>query len=572
MTSLTAQTVDITGSVFRLASPTAHTPEPVNFGNFHVGATAPSQLLSLTNNDPNDGFSEALDAIIGGPTGGVTTNSGSFSLLAPGATNSLSLVVGISTAAAGNKNGTATISLESDGSGSSELGMTSLTSQTVDVTGSVFRLASPSAHTPDPVNFGNFHVGATAPSQALSITNNVPADGFSEDLDGSIGSPTGGVTTNNGSFSLRAQRRGRPIAVSVGINLATAGDKSGTATITLFSDGSGSSELGMTSLTSQTVNVTGSVYRLAVATAHTPEPVNFGNFHVGATAPSQALSLTNNVPADGFSEELDASIGSPTNGVTTNGGSFNFLAPGATNSTGLVVGISTTTAGDQSGTATISLQSDGNGSSNLGTTPLTSQTVHVNGKVYRLAVATAHTPEPVNFGNFPRRRRAQPGTEPHEQRASRRFLRGARRQHRQPTRLASPPTVASCNFLAPGATNSTGLVVGISTTTAGDQSGTATISLQSGSSSSSNLGTAPSPRKPSTSMARCIAWLSPPHTPNRSTSATSTSAPPRPAVLSLTNNVPADGFSGRSTPASAAWLARHHEWRQLQLAGAQHDR
>ena len=106
---------------------------------------------------------------IGGATGGVTTNGGSFNLLAPGATTASALAVGITTATAGAKNGTATISLTSDGTGSSGLGLTPLASQTVNVSGSVFRLALPTAHTPEPVNFGNFHVGDAAPIAGVVV-------------------------------------------------------------------------------------------------------------------------------------------------------------------------------------------------------------------------------------------------------------------------------------------------------------------------------------------------------------------------------------------------------------------
>ncbi|MCX6879151.1 MAG: choice-of-anchor D domain-containing protein, partial [Verrucomicrobia bacterium] len=125
------QTLSITGGAYRYAAPSAHTPEPVAFGNFHVGATAPSQVLTVSNQAPNDTFSESLNASIGGATGGVTTNGGSFTALAPGASNSSSLAVGIGTSSAGSKNGTATLSLTSNGAGSSGLGLTPLPSQTV---------------------------------------------------------------------------------------------------------------------------------------------------------------------------------------------------------------------------------------------------------------------------------------------------------------------------------------------------------------------------------------------------------------------------------------------------------
>ena len=380
------QLLQFTGAAYRYANPTAHTPEPIDFGSFHVGDTAPSQALSITNNLPADGFSEALNALIGSPTGGVTTNGGAFSLLAPSMTDNTSLVVGIPTATVGNKSGTATITLTSDGTGSSGLGLTTLAAQTVNVTGSVFRLASATDHAPEPINFGNFHVGDTAPSQLLSITNNVPEDGFSESLDASLANPTGGVTTS-GSFAGLVPGATDNSNLAVGIDTNTAGNRSGTATIALTSNGTGNSGLGLTSLAGQTVNVTGSVYRLADASPHTPEPIDFGILHVGDPAPSQTLSITNSTVNDGFSERLEATIGSATGGMTTNGGFFNGLVPEATNSTNLSVGIDTGTAGDKSGTATITLTSDGTGTSGLGTTSLASQTVNVAGQVNNFAVA-----------------------------------------------------------------------------------------------------------------------------------------------------------------------------------------
>lgn len=256
----------ITGSAaYRLANPTAHTPEPINFGNFHVGDTAPSQALSLTNDVPNDGFSEALNASIGSPTGGVTTNGGSFSLLAPGATNNSSLAVGINTATAGNKSGTATITLASDGTGSSGNGQTPLPSQTVNVTGSVFRLASTSAHTPEPVNFGILHVGDPMPSQLLTLTNLAANDGFSERLNATIGTATGDATTNSGSFNGLVPGGTNNTSLSVGIDTSSAGNKSGTATIALTSNGAGTSGLVDTALASQVVNVSATVNNFAVA-------------------------------------------------------------------------------------------------------------------------------------------------------------------------------------------------------------------------------------------------------------------------------------------------------------------
>jgi autotransporter-associated beta strand protein len=128
-----------------------------------------------------------------------------------------------------------------------------------------------------------------------------------------------------------------------------------------------------------TQTVTGGVYRYANGTLSTT--LNLGNFHVGATA-TGALSLTNAVPADGFSESLDASIGGATGSATTNGGSISLLAAGATDSASLVVGLNTSAAGALSGTAALTLYSDGSGTSGLGTTLLDGQMVNVHGNVY----------------------------------------------------------------------------------------------------------------------------------------------------------------------------------------------
>ncbi len=60
------------------------------------------------------------------------------------------------------------------------------------------------------------------------------------------------------------------------------------------------------------------VYRLATASAHSPEPVALGNFHVGDTA-STALTLSNSASTDGFSEKLSASLGGATGNATASG-------------------------------------------------------------------------------------------------------------------------------------------------------------------------------------------------------------------------------------------------------------
>ena len=97
------------------------------------------------------------------------------------------------------------------------------------------------------------------------------------------------------------------------------------------------------------------IYREAHATITPRSPIAFGEHHVGDTV-GQALTIANTDPADGLSENLDATI-SHSAGITTSG-SVSELGAGNT-STALSVGLDTANAGSISGTATIGLFSDG---------------------------------------------------------------------------------------------------------------------------------------------------------------------------------------------------------------------
>jgi hypothetical protein len=78
-----------------------------------------SQALSITNTAINDGFSERSTPLLPGASSGLTA-SGSFSLLAPGATNNMSLLVGHRHCKPRHKNGTVTVGFQSNGAGSSD--------------------------------------------------------------------------------------------------------------------------------------------------------------------------------------------------------------------------------------------------------------------------------------------------------------------------------------------------------------------------------------------------------------------------------------------------------------------
>jgi hypothetical protein len=137
-------------------------------------------------------------------------------------------------------------------------------------------------------------------------------------------------------------------------------------------------------------------YYLADA-AVAPNPVNLGNQRVGGTA-SAALTVANAAPAGAYTEGLNASFGTLSGSVLTNGGSVNLLTGGASNSSAMTVRLDSSTAGAKTGTAQILLASDGSGSSGLGVTQLAPQIVTVSGAFYNMAVGST-TPTPVVIAN-----------------------------------------------------------------------------------------------------------------------------------------------------------------------------
>ena len=357
--SNTGQSVAFSQTGYRYAAVNALSD--VSLGNFHVGKSANTTSVSATNTAVStDIYSEKLD--LSGSTTGAATFGGGASLIAAG--SSTSLTIGV-TDTAGAHTGTVVLSATSDGNGTSNLGLSAVGSQTINVTGTGYRFAS--ANTLGDVSFGNFHVGATL-STVLSATNTAVNDAYSEKLT-VTGSATGVATVIGGTSQLAA---GSSTGLTVGL-ANTAGAHSGTVVVGLTSDGAGTSGLGTTALTGTTINVTGTGYRLA--SANTLGDVSFGKFLTGTTL-STVLSATNTAASDGFSEKLTVS-GSAT-GAASFSGSATVVAG---SSTSLTVGLANT-VGVHTGTVAVNLVSDGAGTSGLGTTALTGQTVNVSGTGY----------------------------------------------------------------------------------------------------------------------------------------------------------------------------------------------
>ena len=160
------------------------------------------------------------------------------------------------------------------------------------ISGSVYRLAA--ANTlGTPISLGNVHVGGTFGTAGPEHQQHGDRRRLQRGLDAAFGSVTGAASDNGGSISLlargRTQQHGHDGGPGSGTQ-GTAGPISGTVLVNLTRDGSGTSGLGTTGLSGQTVTISGTVYRLAAANTIST-PISLGNVHVGGTFGTQALSI-----------------------------------------------------------------------------------------------------------------------------------------------------------------------------------------------------------------------------------------------------------------------------------------
>jgi hypothetical protein len=344
------QTISIQGAAYNLAAGSA-SPDPVVLGNQRVGGTG-SQVLTISNTAPSGSFTEGLNASFGANSGDAINNAGSISLLAGGGVNNASMSVGVNTATAGAKSGTVTLNYVSDGEGTSGLGQTNLPSQTVNVSGNVYRLANGTLNTPS-VNLAA-RVGDASPTAAISISNSSP-DVFTEGLNASIGG-TAAPFTSSGSISNLAAQGTAASALQVGLNTATAGTSLGTATVNFTSTGAGTTGAADVSVGSAVVNLVGKVYQQAVAQVNTLL-VDFGIVHRGDAVAPVAVSVSNTAPVAGLNDVLQGSLGGASGPFSASGTLGAGVAAGATDSSSLTVALDTSATGVFNGSATASLTS-----------------------------------------------------------------------------------------------------------------------------------------------------------------------------------------------------------------------
>jgi hypothetical protein len=366
---LGTETIAVIGTVYREA--VAHITAPLSFAIRQGGTEALS--IGVANTAAADGYSEQLLANVLGSSGPiVVAPSSTGDINAGGATT---LGVSVNAGTVGAISGGVTLGLLSDGTNVDGLGTIGIGTQTIAVTGTVYREAAASVTAP--LSF----ITRVGDPEAVSIgvANTAAADGYSEQLLANVGGSSGPISVappSTGDINA-----GGSTTLGVTVNTGTAGAIAGGVTLDLFSDGSNVDGLGTIAIGMQTITVAGTVYREAVASLGTIAPIIV---HAGQSK-SLTLAVTNSAAADGYSEDLIANVIGSSAGITPTTARTGDIVAAGSATVGL--NVLSNTAGAFSGQVTLDLLSDGTGIDGLGTADLGDQTVNITGTIYNYATA-----------------------------------------------------------------------------------------------------------------------------------------------------------------------------------------
>jgi autotransporter-associated beta strand protein len=378
------QTLSLRGIVWRAASP-AVASNLITLAPIREGQTFAMKPISITNDVPNDGASERLNASLGIVTGDLVKSGGPIVRLAAAATDATSLRVGISdgaTSVYGRKTGTVELRLATDGLGTSGISAADLSPDLVTVTGDVYRLAAGRVNN-SAIRLAAIREGGTFVPQAVSITNSSPA-GYSEKLDAAFVSVGGAASASGGLVALAGAATDTSAMALTLASTGVAGPRSGSASLQFRSNGAGTTELPTVSVGGvSSVSVSGDIYRLARPT-WTSSSVSFGNVRVGASGLTRDVKVLNDVAQDGYSDLLGVTRQSAVGGVDL----ASVVSGVDAGEEGLVrIGMAgpLIQAGRQTGSLVLDQVSQGRSGTGLADVSLGSQTVSTSVTVYRPA-------------------------------------------------------------------------------------------------------------------------------------------------------------------------------------------
>lgn len=352
------QTLALNGTVWGLAVPQITSTTPITFGNVRVNKELPHLPIAIKNNAPADGSHEGL-SVTPQYTDVEPLGPGAIAALAPQATDDSSIAVRINTAVPGPVAGSVALGFESDGTGTSGITPNQpLPGQTVDVTGTVYALASP-AFAETTHDFGAVRVGDTIPPFVLELSN--AAGPYREGLNASFAPLTVPPGFQASGSVPNLAPGASSTALQVTMDTTTSGPRDSEALrVNLASDGVATGETPL-NLNPAKITLAGSVWNPAVAAFPGASPtLNLGSFRVGSVV-TGFIPVKNNAPDDGFSEDLFAEINDyeANGGLTdmTASGEINSLAPQATAANAVQVWLDPWTAGPINAWVSFNMQS-----------------------------------------------------------------------------------------------------------------------------------------------------------------------------------------------------------------------
>ena len=212
--------------------------------------------------------------------------------------------------------------------------------------------------------FGNYRVGTTLSATTPIVNTALVTSNTMTQALAATGTTTGGVNSLTGLPSPYLSVGGTSNVVT-GLNGATTGPNSGTATLTFNSVPGTSNTTGTTAVGSGTITITGTGYNWATA-AYSGSAFAFGYIHRGGAAASGTVTIGNQTVVNAsYQDSLDVSATTGNPLVSASG--FTGLAASAGGATrnNLVVAVGTGTAGSLNSTLALSLVSNANGVAGL---------------------------------------------------------------------------------------------------------------------------------------------------------------------------------------------------------------
>ncbi len=365
---LAAGPVTLSGTAWDFAAPSLNATV-LNFGATRVGVAPVPQSIKISDGASASAFQESLAyATTATPFGTYNFNGPLSGTVHSGGTASIS--VSLNTTYSGDETGLkAVIQETSTGSGTSGLADTALGGQTITLNGKVYAPAVPAV-------FGGTYTFNAHAGQASSLNvlvGNATGGALTDILTGGFGavsSPWQGSGTLNAVAGTFGQ-------LSLSMNTAADGVFAGTAAFALNSHDADQSDL---SLSLPALSLSGTVYAYAkpILSSNT---LNFGAVRLGAAPAGQGLTIADGVAPDAYQEQLYYIVEQTPLGYNNGIGQVGTIASGASAALGILP--NTQTAGDfTNAKITVDAWSVGAAGSGFGYTPLASQTITANGKVY----------------------------------------------------------------------------------------------------------------------------------------------------------------------------------------------